>query len=342
MNILILHSQVPFTTGGAEALTAGLAGALRQRGHTADLVALPLSWNPVAGLVTTALAWRLLELESFNGRRVDRVICTKYPTWAARHHRKALWLIHQHRQAYDLHGTQLSEFGGDAESRETRARVVEIDRRGIAECQPRYSISRNVSQRLRRFNGLDAPSLYPPLPRAGLRDDASEPYVLSAARLDSAKRVGALVAAWRHVDPALRLVVTSDGPERPQLEQLAQRSGVADRVSFLGRVPDAELTQLYNRCRAVDYAPLDEDYGYSSIEALAAGKPVVTAADSGGVLEFVEDGVTGLVASLEPQELAESLNRLAAPAVARELGAPGPARVAGLTWDAVVERLLAD
>ena len=131
MNVLVLHTQVPFVRGGAEVLVDGLIAALRERGHVADVVALPLAWNPPDGLLTTALAWRMLELGRFNDRVVDRVICTKFPTWAVEHERKSLWLVHQHRQAYDLHGTQMSEFTPDSASREIRERVVEIDAIGI-------------------------------------------------------------------------------------------------------------------------------------------------------------------------------------------------------------------
>jgi glycosyltransferase involved in cell wall biosynthesis len=341
VNILILHSQVPFVTGGAEVLVGGLARALRERGHLADIVALPLAWNPVGGLLTTALAWRLLDLTAYNDRRVDLVICTKYPTWAARHPRKTLWLIHQHRQAYDLYATPLSEFGQDAADRDTRERLVELDRIGIGECAPRYAISRNVSQRLKHYNGLSAPPLYPPLPRTGLRDEASEPYVLSAARLDAAKRVGPLIDAWSQVDDELRLIVVGDGPQRAMLEDSTRRRGLGERISFVGRVDDAQMTRLYNRCRAVYYAPLDEDFGYSAVEALAAGKPVVTAPDSGGVLEFVEHERSGLVTTLDPPTLASALNRLTDATTARQLGAAGPGLVADLSWDAVVERLTA-
>ncbi|MEX2315468.1 MAG: hypothetical protein WD628_07085, partial [Thermomicrobiales bacterium] len=123
MNVLVLHTQVPFVRGGAEVLVDGLIGALRERGHTTDIVSMPLAWNPPEGLLTTALAWRLLDLRRINDRNVDRVICTKYPTWAVEHERKSLWLIHQHRQAYDLYGSSLSEFTPEAPSRETRERV---------------------------------------------------------------------------------------------------------------------------------------------------------------------------------------------------------------------------
>jgi glycosyltransferase involved in cell wall biosynthesis len=341
MNVLVLHTQVPFVRGGAEVLVDGLIAALRERGHVADVVALPLAWNPPDGLLTTALAWRMLELSRFNDRVVDRVICTKFPTWAVEHERKSLWLVHQHRQAYDLHGTPMSEFTPDSASREIRERVVEIDAVGIGSCSPRYGISRNVCDRLRRYNGLEAAPLYPPVPREGLQPEDYAPYILSVSRLDDAKRVESAIRAMPSVDRSLRLEIVGDGPSRGQLEQLARTLGVEDRVVFRGRASDDEVRELYNGCRAVYYAPIDEDYGYAAVEALTAAKPVVTAPDSGGILEFVTDEVTGLVAPLNPESLAGAFNRLSDRSLARRLGENGPERTADLTWDRVVESLLA-
>jgi glycosyltransferase involved in cell wall biosynthesis len=342
VNVLILHSQVPFVTGGAEVLVHGLSEALRMRRHEVDVVALPLTWNPPEGLLTTALAWRLLDLRRFNDKRVDRVICTKYPTWAVQHDHKVLWLVHQHRQAYDLHGTALSEFGADAESIEIRGRVFEIDRVGIGECRARYTISRNVSHRLTRFLGIDSNLLYPPVPRAGLSPERFDPFILSVARLDASKRVREAVDAIGVCGAGLRLEIVGDGPERAALERLVSRRGLSERVVFHGRVDDETLRRLYNSCRAVYYAPIDEDYGYSTVEALAAGKPVITAADSGGVREFVADGVTGIVTSIEAQALAGAFTRLSDEELARELGARGPELTARLNWDVVVDTLLGD
>lgn len=340
MNVLILHSQVPFVRGGAEILVDGLCQALSDRGHHVDVVALPLSWNPPQRLLTSALNWRLLDLDAFNDRRVDRVICTKFPTWAVDHPNKSLWLVHQHRQAYDLFGSPMSEFGGDAESRALRDRVVDIDRAGIGECSPRFAISRNVAGRLRRYCGLDAEPLYPPVPRVGLRAERFDPFVLSVARLDASKRVDLLITAFAASQTRLNLVIVGDGPDEESLRRLATRLGVEARVEFLGRVSDDRLRELYNTCRAVYYAPIDEDYGYTTVEALRAAKPVLTTRDAGGVLEFVDDGAAGYVTAPDATSIAESILRVEDEDVARRLGAAGPERVAGLTWDAVVEALV--
>jgi glycosyltransferase involved in cell wall biosynthesis len=340
MNILILHTQVPFVSGGAEVLVDGLASALSDRGHAVDTVALPLSWNPPERLLTTALAWRLLDLRSFNNKQVDRVICTKFPTWAVDHDHKLLWLIHQHRQAYDLHGTDMSEFDVSSESRSVRDRVIEIDRVGIGSCQKRFAISRNVSDRLQRYVGLSAAPLYPPVPRTGLGPQDFQPFVLSVARLDAAKRIGLLVEAWPAVDASLSLTIVGDGPDRSALERRVRQLGLTERVTILGRVTDGELRNLYNTCRAVYYAPLDEDYGYTAVEALTAGKPVISAPDSGGVLEFVVDGESGIITSLERGAFAAAVNRFRDEDFARKLGASGPALTAALTWDTVVDSLV--
>ena len=75
-------------------------------------------------------------------------------------------------------------------------------------------------------------------------------------------------------------------------------------------VTDARLFQLYEEALAVYYGPFDEDYGYVTLEGFAADRPVVTLADSGGPLEFVADGETGLVAPPEPKAIADAFDRL--------------------------------
>jgi glycosyltransferase involved in cell wall biosynthesis len=92
----------------------------------------------------------------------------------------------------------------------------------------------------------------------------------------------------------------------------------------------------------VFYAPFDEDYGYVTVEAFLAGRPVVTVADAGGVLEFVEEGKTGLVVDRpDPKRIANALDRLAADRnMAARLGMEGSQRVQGIGWDPILEAFL--
>ena len=89
------------------------------------------------------------------------------------------------------------------------------------------------------------------------------------------------------------------------------------------------------------YAPFDEDFGYVTLEGFLSGKPVITAIDSGGTLEFVVDGENGLVCAPEPESIGKAMARLAADeTLARRLGSAGQARARAISWDGVVEQLL--
>ncbi|MFL5801212.1 MAG: glycosyltransferase, partial [Roseiflexaceae bacterium] len=114
-----------------------------------------------------------------------------------------------------------------------------------------------------------------------------------------------------------------------------------DPLQICVNVPDSELIDLYAGARAVYYAPFDEDYGFTTVQALAAARPVLTTEDAGGVLEFVEDGVNGFVVAPRPEAIAARLDTLAGDAaLAARLGAAGPARVAGISWEHVIEALV--
>ena len=342
MRILVCTTQMPFARGGTETLAEGLRDALRERGHEAEIVALPFAWTPRPNIMRGALAWRLLDLTAVDGRAVDLVIATKFPSYAVRHPRKVVWLVHQHRQAYDWYGTPLSDWGAQPGDAEARKALLRLDRRTLGEARGLFAISRNVARRLRQSNGLAAETLYPPSHLEPLlHPGAFEPFILSVARLDAAKRIELLLRALAHVPGDLRAVIAGRGPERQRLERLAAGLRLGERVSFTGFVSDAEVAALYSRCRAVFYAPVDEDYGFSTIEAFRSGKPVVTTTDAGGVLEFVEDGVSGLVAPPSPDALAACLGQLADEDLARRLGAGNSALVASITWDNVTQKLTA-
>ncbi len=143
------------------------------------------------------------------------------------------------------------------------------------------------------------------------------------------------------VDPGIQLVVVGDGSERARVEQEAVSLGLADRVRFLGAVDDDALVDLYTQALAVVYIPYDEDYGYVTLEAFLSAKPVVTADDSGGTLEFVEDGVNGRVCTADPEGIAAAINDLAANRRrAASLGDAGLSRARTITWDGVIEKLV--
>ncbi len=338
--VLVCEAQVPFVTGGAESLVRALVEHLRAAGYETDLVSVPFTCSKDE-ILATAAAWRLLDLSESNGRAVDLVIATKFPTYFVRHPNKVTWLVHQHRSAYELCGTEYADFEHTEPDVALRDRLLALDRRMLGECRRRYAISPNVAERLRRFNGLDAEPLHHPPPLAGRLHHATYgSYVLSVARLESIKRVDLAIEAMRHAREPLRLVVAGDGKQGESLGRRVEETGLAHRVEFVGQVTDDRLVELYADALAVVYAPYDEDYGYVTLEAFLARKPVVTATDSGGTLAFVEDGVTGLVCEPHAEAVGAAFNALADRKRAAALGDAGHARAAAVTWDNVIEKLV--
>jgi glycosyltransferase involved in cell wall biosynthesis len=290
--------------------------------------------------LTQALLWRLAELEEAEGRPTELVIATKFPSYAVRHPNKVVWLVHQFRQAYDLDGTELGQFGQEPFDRATRRAVHRLDERALGEARRLFAISQNVADRLRSSNGLEAEVLPPPPQELDYRCDEYGRFVLSVGRLDRAKRVNLLLEAAA-ADPALEVVVAGEGPDRSRLEQLARQLGLDGRVRFAGRVGEDELARLYATCLAVYYAPVDEDFGFVPYEAFLSEKPVVTTRDAGGPLEVVTDRKTGVVCEPDPAAVAEAIAWLSSHRdEARLWGRSGKARAEEVTWDRVVERLL--
>ncbi|MCX6020732.1 MAG: glycosyltransferase family 4 protein [Chloroflexi bacterium] len=340
--IAICAVQVPFVRGGAELLVDGLRTALLAHGYAVEVVTLPFKWYPARAVVDHALPWRLVDLTEANGQTIDLVIATKFPSYLVRHPNKVTWLVHQHRQAYDLWDSPYGDLQGAPDGTRVRELITEMDRSGLAESQRIYTISKNVAQRLHRYNGIEGIPLYPP-PKDDGRHHAGEfgDYIFTAVRLESIKRLDLLLRAMAQLPPGLRCLIAGTGPDRARLEALAGELGVTDRVQFLGFVDDEKLIDLYANCRAAYYAPYDEDYGYVTVEAMKSGKPVITCPDAGGVLEFVDHGVTGWVAEADPSALAGELSRVwDRPDLCRAMGEAGRERVASINWNRTVEALV--
>ena len=341
--ILVCEAQVPFVHGGAEIHVRELVRELRARGFLAELVSVPFKWYPKEEILPHAAAWRLLDLSESNGRPIDRVIASKFPSYFVRHPNKIAWLIHQYRAAYELCGTEYSDFSHTDLDVGLRDTLIRLDTEMLGECRAIFSNARNTAARLEKFNGLKAEPLYHPSRLAPvLRSGEYGDYVLSVGRIEAVKRVDLIVRALAQLPGSLRLVIAGDGTQRANVERVAADAGVADRVTFLGTVNDEDLVKLYADALAVVYPPFDEDFGYVTLEAFLARKPVITCTDSGGPNEFVRDGVNGWVCDPSPEAIAGALAAAERDrAATARLGHAGYDLARTITWDGVIEKLVA-
>ena len=339
--VVVCEAQVPFVRGGAEVLSRELVREFRDRGYDTELVSMPFKWYPKTEVLPHAAMWRLLDLSESNGRPIDLVISTKFPTYFARHARKVAWIVHQHRAVYELVDTPFSDYTHNEFDVALRDRLIEQDTRMLGECQARFSISATISRRLERYNGLDATPLYhPPRLAARLKGGTAGQYVLSVGRLEAVKRVDLAIRAMLHVPPPLTLMIAGTGTYASALQTLVETLGLGNRVKFLGEVTDDDVIELYAGALAVVFPPFDEDYGYVTLEAFLSRKPVITTTDAGGPNEFVTHGRNGFVTAPDAGAIADAIRTLEADRRASaRMGDEGYDLARGITWSGVIDRL---
>jgi glycosyltransferase involved in cell wall biosynthesis len=348
VRIAVCHPHAAFTRGGAEMHTESLVGALRDAGHDAEIVSIPYKWYPPAELVHQMAMWRSIDLTESNGIPIDMVIALRFPAYLVRHERKVVWLIHQHRTAYELWDhPRFADMSHHEEGTAVRDLIHRADRLALGEAKRIFTNSANVRGRLWRSLGIPAEPLYhrSSLCEALLEEETGGPgdYVLFPSRLDPIKRQSLAVEAMRHVRSGVRLILVGTGPSEGELRAQIGRLGMDERVQLAGSVSDRRLRDLYRGALAVYYGPYDEDFGYVTLEAMAARRAVVATSDSGGPLELVRHGENGLVVEPKARTVASAFDRLAGdPDRAAALGAQGRTFLERTvpSWPDVVARLL--
>jgi glycosyltransferase involved in cell wall biosynthesis len=345
MKVLVANNAVPFVRGGAEELADHLTAELNAReGISAELLRLPFAWSPTERLIDEMLIARSLVLHN-----VDRVIGLKFPTYLIPHEHKVFWLLHQFRQAYDLGdvGQGLSNEGREGEIRRA---IRAADNAAFASAERIFVNSPTTASRLERYNGYEAEVLYPPLNDAPLFTGGEDTgYIFAGGRVGPGKRQHLLVEAWAVAGPSAPPLLIAGPPDNEAyaegLRRAVAKFGLENKIELrFGFHPRVNVASWMNNARACAYIPYDEDsLGYVAMEAFAAGKPVLTTADAGGLLEMVTED-TGAVAAPDARALADALIRLAArpsDAAFRGRAAKASWEARGLTWSATLDRLLA-
>lgn len=339
MKLLVANNAAPFVRGGAELLADRLVLELRQAGHEAELLRLPLG-NTSEQILDSIVAATLLDAVN-----VDRVIGLKFPAYLIPHPDVVIWLVHQFRQAYDPPPVGWRQ---DPSTDPLVSAVKVADHAAFAGATRLYAISPMVAERLHRSSGLSAEVLMtPPHSQQEYRTLTAEDYIVALGRISDGKRQLLAIRAMRYARPGYRLVVAGAADNPTTLDQIRREideSGIEDRVELIPRfITDEEKLDLLARCIGSVYLPVDEDsYGYVTYEAAMSNKPSITATDSGGILTLVDHGRTGLVSSPEPEALASSFDELAlhrdhAEAMGRN--ARSLALELDLSWDRVIEEL---
>ena len=328
--------------GGHMVIARELTRALRESGHDAQIIVTPQ--NRFGRQAAAYVATWLTDVTSSEGRPIDQVISLRYPSYAVRHPRHVCWLNHTMREYYDLWDRFSGSLSaqGRAKERVRRAFIHAADRYLLARVSRLFVQSRTIQQRLAIWPSVKSTVLYPPAPERPYRCDEYGSELLFVSRLTPLKRADLVIRALATA-PAngVRCTIAGDGEEREALERLAKDLAVTDRVTFAGRLTEDQLIAALARCRAVCFPPYQEDYGFVTVEAFAARKPVITCHDSGGAAELVQDGVNGFVCDPRPDAIARAMQRLSEDrSLAEKMGVAAHETAMRLTWPEAVRQLV--
>lgn len=156
------------------------------------------------------------------------------------------------------------------------------------------TLSKLVAERIKKFYGRSAEVVYPPAQIENFYYKASEGYYLSVQRLTPEKRVDLQLKIFEHL-PKERLIIVGKARHGGTYQKKISRwIGRLPNVEWRKEASDKELRELYSRCKAVIQTPLEEDFGYIPVEAMASGKPCI-AVYEGGLRETIIHGKTGLL-----------------------------------------------
>ncbi|MFS8084505.1 MAG: glycosyltransferase, partial [Acidobacteriota bacterium] len=317
--------------GGAERFYQGLVEALLTKGCDAELVNIRADESSFDSILENYARAEALDLSAY-----DLVISTKAPTFAASHPKHLLYLVHTTRVFYDMFDDAFP--WADDTLRRQRQTIQSLDTKAIQRIKHRFSIGYEVSERLRKWNGIDSEVLHPPLGISGFHRGETGNYFFLPGRLHPWKRVDLVIRAIKASTLPLKLIIAGTGEAEADLRELAAGD---TRIEFLGHVSDPNLIELFANALAVPFVPVREDYGYVTLEAFASGKPIITCHDSGEPLQFVKHDETGLICDPQPESLCAALEYFFNHrSLAKEIGMRAMQSIEHITWSNVAERLL--
>ncbi len=345
MKIFVVNNMVPFVRGGAEELAIHLVQHLEMQGHEVELLRIPFKYDPPDHIYNEMLACRLMQVEE-----ADLVIAMKFPAYLIPHPKKVLWLVHQYRQAYDMWESGSSNIPATSEGDELRRSIAEADSDCFSGVRRLCAISPVIQKRLKKFNGFESELIRTPInsPEAFIEGEYGN-YVFCGGRINQTKRQHLLVEAMRHTSSNCKLLIAGPADSKDdsdRITKLIQKYGLSHRVhTDIGFHSREKIAGMMSNSLACAYLPIDEDsLGYVSMEANQAAKAVLTANDSGGLLDLVFHNETGWVCNPNPAELGACLDRIfknRKATIAMGRNAKNHWLAMGINWAKTVERLVA-
>ena len=287
-------------------MTEGLKNALLSNGHNVEIITIPFKFFPQKDIQKNIEIWKNQDFQNFSGYSIDKLISFQFPAYYANHPNKTIWLMHQHRAVYD----QYNSNNTNTQLEELKSIIIANDKEELIKHNSIYSMSKNISNRLKKYNNINSTPLYhpPANEKSFFCTDKTFDFVFYPSRLETLKRQDLLIKAMAYTKTPIKAIIAGTGGQIKVYEQLINTLNINHKVKLIGHITNEEKYKYYAHSLAVIFPPIDEDYGYITLEAMLSSKAVITATDSGGTLEFMQDQQTGFIVNPDPIELAQKLD----------------------------------
>ncbi len=266
--------------------------------------------------------------------------------FARRRNSPMIWYCNSpYRWAFDLYDRKMKNSGmlGKAAHACTIAAFKRIEYGIVPGIEHVFTSSANSRSRIRRYLKRDAELLYPGIDTGGFACKDFERYFFYPSRIIAMKDFEYAIEAFRMFSSRVKgwkLVLGGYVDAQPQNQEYLKklRAMCGDSVSIVTDLDEERLRELYSRCHAVLFSPVDEDLGLVPLEGMASSKPCI-AKNEGGPRETVIDGVDGFLVN-SPAEMADRMEFLARnPEQCVLMGKAGRKKVeARFTWELFFKR----
>jgi glycosyltransferase involved in cell wall biosynthesis len=235
--------------------------------------------------------------------------------YAARRHHPNLWYCYTPvRVFYDLRASMVSMQPNAIRRFLARRWIIAhswFDRRSVKNLDQVVAISANVQRRIKDYHDRSSEVIYPPVDTSKFRCDQYGDFWLSVNRIYPEKRIDLQFRVFSELLEE-RLVVVGGYAEGDHASSYYEElvRDIPENVEMRGAVSEADLVDLYARCKGLICTAVDEDFGLTPVEAMASGKPVV-AVNEGGFRETVVEGETGMLVRADRDELVRAVKEIA-------------------------------
>lgn len=342
--VLILSTYVPFVYGGNVNFVNWFYLKLREYYPEFLVDNLLIPFSDDLDLILSQIEG----LKKLKFNYGDVLIVSRPFSYVVEHSNKIVWFMHHLRYLYDLWDTKFNPLDiNNKKNIELRKKIIEIDTKALSSAKKVFAISKNVANRLKKFNNIDAKVLYPPLfNEKQYYNESYSDYIYFPSRITGSKRQHIPIQAMKYTKTNVKLIISGsiEGKYfKNHIQSLLKDSEISSKVEIIDRyITEEEKLKLYANALAVVFTPYDEDYGYITLEAFYSKKLVITLSDSGGPTEFIENEYNGFILENNLIALAEIFDKIYLNRdLAKKMGDNAYSYILSkqITWDTVFQEI---